>query len=203
MRRRIYEDDCVDNDDDMDDDYEPKIGATTALITTLTATSTKGVTIVKRPKRRTCLVKDIDSSVNGRAADDDDDEVMNRTIEGSPFLFPPPPTLPSSPSLSRDRREEDDEEEEAEEAEGEEELIENNGSGSNDDGSPCICEFCGRTFKAAMNLRVHVRNVHIRVRKFKCDQCDKEFVTRYLLQEHAQADHEGMPSHLCPICGKG
>ena len=52
-------------------------------------------------------------------------------------------------------------------------------------------------------LQVHVRNVHIRVRKFKCDQCDKEFVTRYLLQEHAQADHEGMPSHLCPICGKG
>ena len=69
--------------------------------------------------------------------------------------------------------------------------------------SSCMCEVCGRTFKAQLNLRVHVRNVHTRVRNFKCLQCDKVFVTRYLLLEHAKAEHEGLPCHLCPICGKG
>ena len=68
---------------------------------------------------------------------------------------------------------------------------------------PCICEFCGRSFKAKLNLRIHVKNVHARIRKFKCDQCPKDFITGYLLLEHTQADHEGLPSHLCPICGKG
>ena len=68
---------------------------------------------------------------------------------------------------------------------------------------PCICEFCGRAFKAKLNLRTHVRNVHARIRKFKCDQCEKDFVTGYLLAEHSKAEHEGMPSHLCPICGRG
>ena len=67
------------------------------------------------------------------------------------------------------------------------------------------CKICGKTYKEERNYRNHIKtheNDYIRP-SWPCDQCEKRFSTKYVLQVHKDQVHQGhMPEWLCPVCGK-
>ena len=58
-----------------------------------------------------------------------------------------------------------------------------------------------RLLKSERNLKEHVK-IHIVVRPFPCDQCDKRFLRPYSLELHKRR-HTGIRSHTCDKCEKG
>ena len=46
------------------------------------------------------------------------------------------------------------------------------------------CPFCNRVVKRRILLNAHIREVHIRDKKFKCVYCKKTFVRKYHLKRH-------------------
>lgn len=46
------------------------------------------------------------------------------------------------------------------------------------------CELCGTTFKNNYLLKRHRQNVHATVKKFKCNICEKQFVSLVYLNAH-------------------
>ncbi|NWS43329.1 ZBT11 protein, partial [Probosciger aterrimus] len=82
-----------------------------------------------------------------------------------------------------------------------------------------ICDICGRTLPKLYSLRIHMLKhtgvkphackhglkmhlaLHEVQKQFKCDLCEKSFVTKRSLQEHMSI-HTGESKYLCSICGK-
>ena len=44
--------------------------------------------------------------------------------------------------------------------------------------------------------------VHEKLKRFRCDQCEKAYSKKYLLNRHISAAHEGQ-TFSCHICGEG
>ncbi|CAH1263958.1 ZNF91 [Branchiostoma lanceolatum] len=63
------------------------------------------------------------------------------------------------------------------------------------------CEICGRRFPGQRQMERHRDQVHMNVRKFKCDVCGKDFKRKAELIIHMSV-HTGVYSHLCMYCGK-
>ncbi|MGH0122584.1 UNVERIFIED_CONTAM: hypothetical protein FKN15_033675 [Acipenser sinensis] len=59
------------------------------------------------------------------------------------------------------------------------------------------CPHCNRVFSGPSYLRLHIKG-H---RPFKCLDCDKEFITLYLLKKHMES-HVGERRFKCGECGK-
>lgn len=62
---------------------------------------------------------------------------------------------------------------------------------------PFECEFCGKRFTQAGNLRTH-RRLHTDERPFKCDKCDKTFARRGNLTAH-EFTHESIKPYICRL----
>lgn len=62
------------------------------------------------------------------------------------------------------------------------------------------CEVCGFTTINKFSLRMHHRRVHQRDFRYRCDQCDKGFMSNYDLQDH-KASHLGRKTFICEFCG--
>lgn len=58
-----------------------------------------------------------------------------------------------------------------------------------------ICEHCGKMFKAASNLTVHIR-VHTGERPFRCGYCEKSFAKKINLIHHIRT-HTGEKPFKC------
>jgi len=63
---------------------------------------------------------------------------------------------------------------------------------------PCDVEGCTTTFFNKHGKNLHIKHVHQGI-KYKCDQCDKEVVN---LRMHKRIVHEKVRKHVCPECGK-
>ncbi|KAF0992542.1 hypothetical protein HZS_6969, partial [Henneguya salminicola] len=63
------------------------------------------------------------------------------------------------------------------------------------------CTLCTRTFEKAERLRVHVRQVHDKIKPYKCTTCSKEFSQSSSLTKHTRI-HSGLRPYPCPLCGK-
>lgn len=48
----------------------------------------------------------------------------------------------------------------------------------------CVCDVCSKIFKSSRNLNDHLRRVHCRDKKHRCNYCDKKFVDKYMLTVH-------------------
>uniref|UniRef100_A0A9L0J1Q2 Zinc finger protein n=1 Tax=Equus asinus TaxID=9793 RepID=A0A9L0J1Q2_EQUAS len=67
------------------------------------------------------------------------------------------------------------------------------------------CHHCDATFKRKDTLNVHVQVVHERHKKYRCELCNKAFVTPSIsgtLRVHIRS-HTGERPYQCPYCEKG
>ncbi|XP_062964777.1 PR domain zinc finger protein 5 [Cynocephalus volans] len=63
------------------------------------------------------------------------------------------------------------------------------------------CHHCVATFKRKDTLNVHVQVVHERHKKYRCELCNKAFVTPSVLRSHKKT-HTGEKEKVCPYCGQ-
>lgn len=64
-----------------------------------------------------------------------------------------------------------------------------------------MCTECPARFHFKSNLNSHMLRKH-KEPQFKCDTCKRAYHTTLALQRHFEADHLGIKSHVCNICGK-
>ena len=67
---------------------------------------------------------------------------------------------------------------------------------------PYKCDHCQKSFMTTSNLNNHIEVVHEGCKKYKCDKCEKVFGRSNSLQIHTETVHEGLKRHKCLECGK-
>ena len=65
-----------------------------------------------------------------------------------------------------------------------------------------ICTECGKGFTDAFRLKNHVVADHLKLRPYKCKQCDKSFGRNKHLWSHMDV-HKASDAYTCSICGRG
>ena len=63
-----------------------------------------------------------------------------------------------------------------------------------------LCELCNREF---VNLRIHQKIVHDRLRPYVCDLDGKTFARLYGLNRHIESVHLNITPYTCKMCDKG
>ena len=51
------------------------------------------------------------------------------------------------------------------------------------------------------SLRRHVRNIHLQLKPFQCDKCEKSFFNKERLHYHVMSVHKKLKPFQCPVCG--
>ena len=65
------------------------------------------------------------------------------------------------------------------------------------------CEICGKFFKgSAKQVTLHMRDIHEREKKYRCDICEKKFLFMPILKRHFREIHDKIRNHECKICMK-
>ncbi|XP_013391726.1 zinc finger protein 84 [Lingula anatina] len=63
------------------------------------------------------------------------------------------------------------------------------------------CNECQQVFANVRNLRMHVENIHQKLKRFKCESCDKQFYLQKDYKMHMKR-HQGEKNHTCSDCTK-
>ena len=64
------------------------------------------------------------------------------------------------------------------------------------------CNFCNKTFVTTSCLKNHQARKHSIERQFNCDSCSNSFVCQRDLRYHIQAVHEKIKTFKCDLCEK-
>lgn len=64
---------------------------------------------------------------------------------------------------------------------------------------PHGCHLCPKTFRISIGLRRHIREHHLKIRKYKCDICDRGFTNQRNVNEHRRLHSEERP-YKCDTC---
>ena len=64
------------------------------------------------------------------------------------------------------------------------------------------CNYRGKSFPNAHNLRYHIHYVHEDHKDHKCDYCGKSFTYAKGLKRHIHTIHEGHKDYFCEFCAK-
>ena len=67
-----------------------------------------------------------------------------------------------------------------------------------------VCDICNKTFKAKNYLKLHKESVHLKIRKFKCNEkdCGKSFTQKGNLVRHKAVRHPMNYKCHVQFCGK-
>ena len=67
------------------------------------------------------------------------------------------------------------------------------------------CGICGQQCSNQTGLQNHIYRSHKKAdsKMFKCDQCDRSYMSQSKLKRHQREDHMGLFRHICLICKKG
>ena len=65
----------------------------------------------------------------------------------------------------------------------------------------CMYSACGKGYSTKFNLKRHVETSHLKIKKYRCHDCDKQFASKQNLSEHMHI-HSGAKPFFCKICGK-
>lgn len=65
----------------------------------------------------------------------------------------------------------------------------------------CICEHCGQSFTAFIQLEKHIQSKHMEQVRVKCKIC-KASLSQFSLYAHMQNIHSTRPPVKCPHCDK-
>lgn len=63
------------------------------------------------------------------------------------------------------------------------------------------CELCPKSFRLPSNLTRHLREFHLRERRFSCPECGNGFANADNLRQHMNI-HTGHRPYACTLCGK-
>ena len=55
----------------------------------------------------------------------------------------------------------------------------------------CTVPGCDKKFPSKRNVRIHIKNTHLKRESFTCDKCPKEFKTKFSLNKHIGVSHLG------------
>ncbi|XP_013163749.1 PREDICTED: zinc finger protein 43-like isoform X8 [Papilio xuthus] len=64
------------------------------------------------------------------------------------------------------------------------------------------CDVCDKRFNLKSNLKLHMRSVHLKERKFECSECNMRFFVKRHMIGHYLATHTNERKFKCDICGK-
>lgn len=66
-----------------------------------------------------------------------------------------------------------------------------------------ICDLCGRSYRKKLNLRIHLRKLHLNNLFFTCKFCQREFRDWSTMNYHIKTVHDNsLLVHTCDVCGK-
>ena len=65
-------------------------------------------------------------------------------------------------------------------------------------GEKVSCKECGRTVSDKNNLQRHIQNVHLKTRKYSCNQCEKFYFWKKALDMHKERIHDN--KYNCNTC---
>lgn len=65
---------------------------------------------------------------------------------------------------------------------------------------PYVCENCGKDFASKYTYKAHVKTHEIRPRPYECSQCNKTFLSQQNLNQHERT-HNGVKEYICHQCG--
>ncbi|KAL7728396.1 hypothetical protein ACLKA6_005159 [Drosophila palustris] len=63
-----------------------------------------------------------------------------------------------------------------------------------------VCDVCGWSFRDISNLKSHALR-HSGEKKFKCNECDRQFFDNPQLRLHVRVHHQGEKPFVCKYCG--
>lgn len=64
-----------------------------------------------------------------------------------------------------------------------------------------LCRICSRTYSTKQALKLHHESVHLHLRPFTCELCQRSFADKYTLTTHNRI-HSGSRPYTCPYCQK-
>ncbi|KPJ21308.1 Zinc finger protein 816, partial [Papilio machaon] len=68
-----------------------------------------------------------------------------------------------------------------------------------------ICTQCDRRFGIKRDLERHMNRIHLNIRPYKCDLCEKAFNNSWCVKKHKKISHEGYKRPYifpCTMCDK-
>lgn len=65
----------------------------------------------------------------------------------------------------------------------------------------CMYSACGKGYSTKFNLKRHIETSHLKIKKYRCHECDKQFASKQNLNEHMHI-HSGAKPFWCKICSK-
>ena len=67
---------------------------------------------------------------------------------------------------------------------------------------PFNCGHCNKKFSSRCTLKIHFKTHLVRERNYKCEVCNKDFLSYHHLVEHSHV-HQDTRDFICENCGKG
>ena len=65
----------------------------------------------------------------------------------------------------------------------------------------CPAQGCTKEYRTKFNLKKHFEFCHLHMRRFKCEICTRDFVSKQNLNEHMFI-HTGAKPYKCDQCGQ-
>ena len=64
-----------------------------------------------------------------------------------------------------------------------------------------VCSYCGKGYNIVSRLNNHIKDVHLNIRPFECEECGKTFTRKARLTDHMDL-HKGIMKYPCQYCGR-